>query len=346
MCGTYINRNKIVANKPRVLNNGDLVGVGCPEERSSRSEKLEKFVFKIRALEAYKAPLRQVELEHDCPTPPPQHEEEDMEIAPSNNLPDVVPEDKSSQESPERPLAQASSNPVLLEPRKEVFTEDGASDKGSPVIPSSKKKRVKRLLSSSEEDDDEVKEIKNFAKRLKSKSEAEPFHPIKSFNRRLHREVSVRVPILKIPKRAVSAKVGSENKIIEWAILSSSDYKKVTRAWAGRYPDGSQGTPLFQALKPDDPEDEEDDGLSDVSSGEIPVTKEAEEEVIDMDLSSISSDEEAMKVTAETPKSDSELVKITYGANLNSKPIIVKAEPQQHFMNYSMNDDATVITFR
>ena len=45
--------------------------------------------------------------------------------------------------------------------------------------------------------------------------------------------------------------------------------------------------------------------------GHTSVTKEAEEEVIDMDLSSISSDEEAMKVTAETPKSDSELVKIT-----------------------------------
>ena len=106
-----------------------------------------------------------------------------------------------------------------------------------------------------EEDDVKVKEIKNFATRLKSKSEPEPFYSIKSFNRSLNREVSVRVPILKISKRAVSAKVETKNKIIEWATLSTSDYKKVTRAWAGLNPDGSQGTLLFQALEPDDPED-------------------------------------------------------------------------------------------
>ena len=58
MCGTYINLNKIEANKSRVLNNGDLVGVGCPDQESSKSEAIEKFVFGIRAPEAYRvAPL-------------------------------------------------------------------------------------------------------------------------------------------------------------------------------------------------------------------------------------------------------------------------------------------------
>ena len=74
---SHFSSNKVEANKPRALNDDDLVGVRCTEERSSRSEKLEKFVFKIHAPEAYKAPLRQVEMDHDCPTPPPQHEEED-----------------------------------------------------------------------------------------------------------------------------------------------------------------------------------------------------------------------------------------------------------------------------
>ena len=333
MCGTYINRNKIEPNRPRVLNDGDLVGVGCPEEKSSRSEKLEKFVFRIRAPEAYRAPLREDVLDHDCPTPPPQHAEEDLETAPSVNLPDVVPGDKSSQDISDtvQPPAQASSNSntVSSEPQK-----DGVYDKGSPVIQSSKKRRVKRLLSSSEEDDDEVKEIKNLAKRIKTKSEPEPLNPI------LIRKMSVGIPILKMPKRAVSAKVGPDLKIVEWKTLSTRGYRRVTRAWAGLNPDGSQGTPLLQALEPDDPED---DGLSDVSSGEMP--NDVDKDVIDMELSYISSDDEAIKVTAEShiSGSDSELVKITYGANLNSKPIIVKAEPQQ-FMNYSMNDDAAVIT--
>ena len=81
MCGTYINLNKIEANKSRVLNNGDLVGVGCPDQESSKSEAIEKFVFKIRAPEAYRvAPLTTVKLADDCPTPPPQHEEEDVAL--------------------------------------------------------------------------------------------------------------------------------------------------------------------------------------------------------------------------------------------------------------------------
>ena len=236
----------------------------------------------------------------------------------------------------------------MSEPRKEVFTEDRASDKGSPVIQSSKKKRIRRLLSSSEEDDDEVKEkgspviqsskkkrirrllssseedddevkeIKNFAKRLKSKSELEPSQSIKSFNRSLHREVSVRVPILKIPKRAVSAKVGSENKIIEWATLSKSDYMKVTRAWAGLNPDGSQGTPLFQALEPDEPEDsEEEDGLSDVSSGEIPVTNEAEEDVVEIEIEHKDAEvlDEKKKTWSRFTKEELSVLRSSYSVN-------------------------------
>ena len=350
MCGTYINLNKIEANKARVLNDGDLVGVGCPDEESSWTETLEKFVFKIRAPEAYRAAqLKTVELADDCPTPPPQHEEEHFEMLPSVNLPDVVPE--SSQESSEgldtaqnQPIAQVSNASVLSEPKKKVAVEQ-VSDEGSPVIFSSKKRKLKRLLSSSDEDDDEVREIKNLAKKLKSKSKKELVDSHECG------KISVKMPILKLPKRAVSAKVGPQNKILEWTTLSSMEYKRTARAWAGLDPDGSQGTPLLQALEPDDPQD---DGLSDVSSGEVSgmsdlsreneVIPDTEKESIDMDLSLISSGDEDIKVTRESQSSYSDLVKITYGFDRNSKPIIVKAESQHHCVNYSMNDDAAVIT--
>ena len=353
MCGTFINLNKIEANKSRVLNNGDLVGVGCPDQESSKSEAIEKFVFKIRAPEAYRvAPLTTVKLADDCPTPPPQHEEEDVEMLNSVNLPDVVPEDKSSHENSEafgiahkQPVAQVPTASVLSEPRKEVFIGHGASDEGSPVIFSSRKRRLKRLLSSSEEGDDEARGIKNLAKKIKSKPETE------LVNSHECKKISINVQVLKLPKRAVSAKVGPMDKIVEWTTLSSMEYKRMARMWAGLDPDGSQGTPLFQALEPDVTED---DGLSDVSSGEMlglsDLSREdgeiqnSEKEPIDMDLSSISSGDEDVKVTGESHSTDSDLVKITYGVDKNSKPIIVKAELQNHRVNYSMNDDAAVIT--
>ena len=339
MCGTYINKIKIEAKKPHVLNDGDMIGVGCPEEKSSRTEKLEKFVFKIRAPEAYRAPLMEAEIDDDCPTPPPLEEEEEMEVANVVKLPDVVPvpEDKSLQENliiPEIHHESPSSEEV---PEKKAH-----SDESSPVVSSLKKRRLKRLLSSSEDDDDEVKKIKKSAKRKKNNVNPETFDPIKMG------AVSVKIPILKMPKRSVTALIGSKDNVLKWKTVSCREYKRITRTWAGLNPDGSQGTPLLQSL--DQSDSDNDNGLSDVSSVEIPGTSDTEEgEIKDMELSVISSDEELVKSSTKTNNSGSSLVKVKYGANLDSKPLIVKAEiidqPREApSMNYSMNDDAAVIT--
>ena len=45
--GTFINGIKVESNTPQNLNCGDLIGVGCPENKSCREKGKETFVFKL-----------------------------------------------------------------------------------------------------------------------------------------------------------------------------------------------------------------------------------------------------------------------------------------------------------
>ena len=44
--GTFINGEKAQPNVPANLENGDLIGIGCPENKSSREKGKETFVYK------------------------------------------------------------------------------------------------------------------------------------------------------------------------------------------------------------------------------------------------------------------------------------------------------------
>ena len=73
LCGTFVNTNKIDAKTPFGLNCGDLIGIGCPDTQSSKTTKLEKFVYRIKSPEAFRlqAAAVDVEMESDAPTPHP-----------------------------------------------------------------------------------------------------------------------------------------------------------------------------------------------------------------------------------------------------------------------------------
>ena len=45
--GTFINGINVESNTPHNLNCGDLIGVGCPENKSCREKGKETFVFKL-----------------------------------------------------------------------------------------------------------------------------------------------------------------------------------------------------------------------------------------------------------------------------------------------------------
>ena len=47
LVGTFINGIKVESNTPHNLNCGDLIGVGCPENKSCREKGKETFVFKL-----------------------------------------------------------------------------------------------------------------------------------------------------------------------------------------------------------------------------------------------------------------------------------------------------------
>ena len=46
--GTFINGIKVQSNTPHNLNCGDLIGVGCPENKSCREKGKETYVFKLQ----------------------------------------------------------------------------------------------------------------------------------------------------------------------------------------------------------------------------------------------------------------------------------------------------------
>ena len=82
LCGTFVNLNRIEPNNAFGLNCGDLIGIGCPEKQSSRTSKIEKFVYRIKSPEAYRmqAAPADVEVEEDAPTPPPADTTEDNDV--------------------------------------------------------------------------------------------------------------------------------------------------------------------------------------------------------------------------------------------------------------------------
>ena len=76
MVGTFVNMDKIDPNNPYGLNCGDLIGVGCPENSSSRDGTKETFVYRLKSPRAFHAQVEQMEagagmLEEDAHTPPP-----------------------------------------------------------------------------------------------------------------------------------------------------------------------------------------------------------------------------------------------------------------------------------
>ena len=75
MVGTFVNSDKIHPNNPFGLNCGDLIGVGCPENQSSKEGEKETFVYRLKSPRAFHAQVQPVDaanmLEEDAPTPPP-----------------------------------------------------------------------------------------------------------------------------------------------------------------------------------------------------------------------------------------------------------------------------------
>jgi len=51
--GTYINGEKLQPNVPTKLENGDIIGIGCPETRSSKENGKETFVYKFVSPQKY-----------------------------------------------------------------------------------------------------------------------------------------------------------------------------------------------------------------------------------------------------------------------------------------------------
>ena len=47
MVGTYINGDKVQPNVPTLLESGNIIGIGCPENRSSKENGKETFVYKL-----------------------------------------------------------------------------------------------------------------------------------------------------------------------------------------------------------------------------------------------------------------------------------------------------------
>ena len=326
MCGTFVNREKIgdrevKQTRPFSLNNGDLIGVGCPEGQSSPAlgkHKAVTFVYKIKAPEAYNIPVPQPreDVDAEAPTPPPTQSDDllvddnqhDLDAAPViANLPDIVPLN---------PSKKISNVPEVAASKK---SSDKAID--SPV-PSQSKKR-KRLLSYSDDERGEVNQSE-VNKSKKSKS-----NPVASFKPKTLETVLCRVSIMRVPRRAVSAKVDEGGKVVKWNRVSVEDYKIYTRQWRGVKADGSEGTPLFAELDTD---------LSDISDGEENLG--VKEKDLNLDLSPISSeDEEVNRAISASTKSKS-----SSSANRCLKLKQEAVEMPNFHMNYSLNDDAAVIT--
>lgn len=325
MCGTFINREKIgdrevKQTRPFSLNNGDLIGVGCPEGQSSPAfgtHKAVTFVYKIKAPEAYNIPVPQPreDVDAEAPTPPPTQSEDmlvddyqhDFDGAPViANLPDIVPLNPS--------------NKINNVP--EVAASKESSDKVESPVPSQSKKR-KRLLSYSDNERDEV----NQSEVIKSKKSKR--NPVASFKPKTLETVMCKVSIMRVPRRAVSAKVDEGGKVVKWNRVSAKDYKIYTRQWRGLKVDGSEGTPLFAELDTD---------LSDISDGEENLG--VEEKDLNLDLSPISSEDEEVS----TAISASTKSKSTRSVNRCLKLKQEAVEMPKFPMNYSLNDDAAVIT--
>ena len=67
LCGTWVNLAQIEAKSPFGLNCGDLIGIGCPEAESSKTPKLEKFVYrKFHSYIVVKAKLQNRSMHYAC----------------------------------------------------------------------------------------------------------------------------------------------------------------------------------------------------------------------------------------------------------------------------------------
>ena len=229
MVGTFVNRNKIEPNNPFGLNCGDLIGIGCPEDSSSKDAGKETFVYRLKSPCAFHAQVLDVAgpvLEEDAPTPPPSpgnYEEEENNLP----LPDLVRRETLSAVAHENNLAELE-NEGVLEGMQVVVKEkrineldnvvedknvptvtnlDNSADGGQldlPVQRESKmflKRNMKHLLSSSDED-------------------LIPDAKITRYVSTKFRPVFCSLPYLKVPDRAVGAQlIPGHNKVARWELM-------------------------------------------------------------------------------------------------------------------------------
>ena len=365
LCGTFVNLSRIEPNNAFGLNCGDLIGIGCPEKQSSRTPKIEKFVYRIKSPEAYRmqAAPADVEVEEDAPTPPPADTTEDNDVLEGNqqsSLPDLVTfkQSKTTQPQPllpnlpqeSMPSSSSARGPVSSKTCLTASSSKAASktreDSPIPLPSNTSRKRVRRLLSSDEEDTEEHKRIKKNAKIILNQEPPAIFLP----SQKALKEAKCNVRILKVPKRAVSASIDEEDRARNWNIVSRNEYKNIWRSWKGLALDGSQGTPLYAELGRDDDHlsdisdaDMDDSIMKGLAADQLSEVSDANDDAIDEDFSSISSDE----VSVLEPEPSKEVV-VKYGSFVKNLAVAVKEEAVHQdvsSMNYSVNDEAVITIY-
>ena len=105
-----------------------------------------------------------------------------------------------------------------------------------------KRKQVRHLFSSSDEDDEDMKNIKRRGKKRKVETGKQQ-QRLRAVN------VKCRVKHLNPPPLSVGARLDEAGEVISWRIVSSQQYRRTCRLWAGLDREGGQGTPLQVELR-------------------------------------------------------------------------------------------------
>ena len=160
----------------------------------------------------------------------------------------MAAEDEIAGDAETPPPPDTDQDEDKIPPRSPSLTA-GPSGAESPDSPPpgpagfKKRKQVRHLFSSSDEDDEDMKNIKRRGKKRKVETGKQQ-QRLRAVN------VKCRVKHLNPPPLSVGARLDEAGEVISWRIVSSQQYRRTCRLWAGLDREGRARSLRFYCLIP------------------------------------------------------------------------------------------------